>query len=80
MTTATAPAPTRLYLVTEKVPASEDAPAHDKPAALILAKTPAGALKHFTASKYSVKYAEQMDMLAAVEAGIKPQAASVDAE
>lgn len=70
---------TRLYLVTEKVAATDDEPAHDKPSALIEASNSSAALRHFTASKYSVKYAEQMDVFEAVEAGIKPVRAAEDA-
>lgn len=70
----------RLYIINEHVAETNDAPAHENPVALVLAANPAQALKHFTSSKYAVRYAEQMDVFNAAQAGVKPEKAAVDTE
>lgn len=71
-TAAPEPKATRLYVVIETTPATEDDPASTRPVALVRTTSAAAALKHFVTPKYESRFAEQDDLYACAEAQIKP--------
>lgn len=58
---------TRHYIVRDK--------ANKAPVALIEASSVAQARSHFAHSRHTVEYAEQLDLMAAIKAGIDPEKA-----
>jgi hypothetical protein len=75
-TTPAKPAATRLYVIVETTPTTEDNAASTHPVALIRSTSAAAALKHFVTPKYVAQFAEQEDLYACAKAGIEPVVAS----
>ncbi len=58
---------TRHYIVRDKITMT--------PVALIEASSVAQARSHFAHSRHTVEYAEQLDLMSAIKAGIEPEKA-----
>lgn len=69
---------TRLYVIIESTPSTEDEPATKRPVALIKTTSAAAALRHYVAPKFVATLAGQEALYACAEAGIKPEVASSD--